>query len=127
MLLSERGNEIMSEITYRQEGDYLILEIALPKTKNLPQGKYSRMRLNYLKEHKKWLYTDLMLDCKLEDHLGEIEMAAQSRVKQIIEKLAKDNGVNEEMKANNQMEWVGMMNSFKAQAEEIVMQELIYS
>jgi metal-dependent amidase/aminoacylase/carboxypeptidase family protein len=85
------------------------------------------MRLAFLKEHKKGLYTELMMDGKMEEHLGEIEQTSQTRVKQIIKQLAEKFKVNEEMKANNQMEWVGQMNSIKAQAEEIVMQELIYN
>ena len=118
---------IMIEVTYKQMGDYQVPQVALPKTKNLPQGKYSRMRLAFLKEHKKGLYTELMMDGKMEEHLGEIEQTSQMRVKQIIKQLAEKFKVNEEMKANNQMEWVGQMNSIKTQAEEIVMQELIYN
>ena len=106
-------------------GDYQVPQLALQKTNNLPQGKYSRMRLTFLKEHKKGLYTELMMDGKMEEHLGEIEQTSQMRVKQIIKQLAEKFKVNEEMKQSNQMEWIGQMNSIKAQAEEIVMQELI--
>ena len=118
---------IMIEVTYKQMGDYQVPQVALPKTKNLPQGKYSRMRLAFLKEHKKGLYTELMMDGKMEEHLGEIEQTSQNRLKEIIKQLAEKFKVNEEMKQSNQMEWVGQMNSIKAQAEEIVMQELIYN
>ena len=118
---------IMIELDYKQMGDYQVPQVALPKTKNLPQGKYSRMRLAFLKEHKKGLYTELMMDGKMEEHLGEIEQTSQTRVKQIIKQLAEKFKVNEKMKADNQMEWVGQMNSIKAQAEEIVIQELIYN
>ena len=117
----------MIELEYKQMGDYQIPQVALPKTKKMEQGRYSRMRLKFLKEHKKGLYEDLMLEGKMEEHLGEIEMTARKRVKQIIKELAEKFQVNEEMKRSNQMDWVGQMNSFKSQAEEIVMQELIYN
>ena len=93
----------------------------------MTQGKFSRMREKYLKEHKRGLYEELMLDGKMEEHLGEIEEIAQKRLKHIIKELAEKNQVNEKMKAMNQMGWVQEMNSIKNQAEEIVITELIYN
>ena len=75
--------KIMIEVTYKQMGDYQVPQVALPKTKNLPQGKYSMMRLKFLKEHKKGLYTELMMDGKMEEHLGQIEQTSQKRMKEI--------------------------------------------
>ena len=117
----------MIEIAYKQMGDYQIPQVTLPKVKNLTQGKYSRMRLEFLKEHRKGLYAELMIDGKMEEYLGEVEVTTQKRVKQIIQELSQKFQVNEEMKANNQLEWVGLMNSIKNQAEEIAIQELIYN
>ena len=96
-------------------------------TGSITTNEESTSREIFKKEHKKGLYTELMMDGKMEEHLGEIEQISQNRVKQIIKQLAEKFKVNEEMKANNQMEWVGQMNSIKTQAEEIVMQELIYN
>ena len=94
-------------------GDYQIPQVALPKTKKMTQGNFSRMREKFLKEHKRGLYEELMLDGKMEEHLGEIEETAQKRLKQIIKNLADKNQVNEEMKAVDQMGWVQAMNSIR--------------
>lgn len=99
----------------------------LPQTKKMKQGRFSRMRENYLKENKKGLYEELMLDGKMEEHLGEIEKTAQKRLKQVIQSLAEKNKVNEEMKRTDQMGWVQAMNSIRNQAEEMIMKELIYN
>ena len=122
-----KGEMIINELIYKLMGDYQIPQVALPQTKKMTQGRFSRMREKFLKEHKRGLYEELMLDGKMEEHLGEIEETAQSRLKLIIKQLAEKFKVNEKMKADNQMEWVGQMNSIKAQAEEIVIQELIYN
>ena len=118
---------IMMKIEYKQMGDYQIPQVALPKIKQMPQGRFSRMREQYLKEHKKGLYEELMLDGKMEEHLGEIEAMAQKMMKEIIKSLAEKNKIDENLKATNQMEWVQEMNSIKNQAEEIVVTELIYN
>ena len=117
----------MMKIEYKQMGDYQIPQVALPKIKQIPQGRFSRMREKYLKEYKKGLYEELMLDCKMEEHLGEIEMTAQKMLKEIIKSLAEKNKIDENLKAQNQMLWVQEMNAIKNQAEEIVIQELIYN
>ena len=117
----------MKELTYKQMGDYQIPEVALPITEKMKQGRFSRMRETFLKEHKKGLYEELMLDGKMEKHLGEIEELAKNRIKEIIMNLAMKNKVNEELKQKDQMRWVQEMNSFKNQAEEIVIAELIYN
>lgn len=115
------------ELTYRKEKDYLIPNAALASNDNNYQiGKYGNLRLDYLKNHKKGLYTELMLDCKLPEHLATIDTQANNRVKAIIIKLAKEQNVTEELKQNNQIEWVRLMNNFKNSAEEIVFNELIY-
>ena len=122
-----KGEMIMMKIEYKQMGDYQIPQVALPKTKQIPQGRFSRMREKYLKEYKKGLYEELMLDCKMEEHLGEVEMTAQNMLREIIKSLAEKNKIDENLKAQNQMLWVQEMNAIKNQAEEIVIQELIYN
>ena len=117
-----------NKITYRREGDYLIpnLYIKNYKKSEYSIGKYGHLRLNYLKEHKRVLYTELLLTGKLSQHLALIDEDAKKRVSDIVNKLAKTEGVNEELKQTNQMEWVQAMNNIKNRAEETVLNELIY-
>lgn len=122
-----KGETIMIELTYKQMGDYQIPQVVLQKTKKMTQGRFSRMRENFLKEYKRGLYEELMLDGKMEEHLGEIEQTAQKRMKQIITSLAEKNQITEKMKRENQMEWVQAMNSIRNQAEEMIIAELIYN
>lgn len=85
------------------------------------------MRKAFLKEHRKGTYNELLLTGKLDEHLLEMDRLARMQVEQIVEHMAKAEGVTEELKARDQMKWVGMMNSFKHSAEEIVLTELIYA
>ena len=93
---------------------------------NYQIGKYGRMKLNYLKNHKKAEYLNLLMDCKLNKYLHEIDIACNNRINAIISKLAKQENVTEELKATNQLEWVQAMNNIKNRAEEIATRELIY-
>ena len=111
-------------ITYTQNGDYLIPNIIIRKTK--PLGHYGRLRKAYLEMHRPILFNELVLSDKLFEHCAEIEEAARKRMELIVPKLAKQYGVTEQLKDENQMEWVRQMNACKAQAEEIVKAELIY-
>ena len=116
----------MNEITYKQNGDYLIPELSLPEqTESI--GKYGRMRKNHLKEHRPVLFNSLLLSGKLYPHLLEIEQTAQSRLELMMPELAKAAGVTEALKASDPMKWVGLMNNCKAQAEEMILSELIYA
>ena len=113
-------------IEYRLEGDYYIPNLTLPKQETIILNKYGRMRLNYLKEHKKAEYSIILLDGTLNAHLKEIQETAQNRVEQIINKLKAESDLTEEMKDTDILYWVGTMNAIKNQAEEIVFNELIY-
>lgn len=113
-------------IEYRLEGDYYIPNLILPKQETIILNKYGRMRLNYLKEHKKAEYSIMLLDGTLNAHLKEIQERAQNRVEQIINKLKAESDLTEEMKDTDILYWVGTMNAIKNQAEEIVFNELIY-
>ena len=117
-----------NKITYRKKGDYFIPNLYVKdyKKSDYTIGKYGRLRLNYLKEHKRVIYTELLLTGKLSKHLALIDEDAKKRVSDIVNKLAKTEGVNEELKQTNQMEWVQAMNNIKNRAEETVLNELIY-
>ena len=116
-----------NELTYTRVGDYYVPNLSLPKQEKITLNKYGRMRLNFLKEHKKSLYTKLILNGKLNTHLKEFQETAEREINLIINKLKDKNNITEEMKNSNQLYWVGMMNNFKNQAEEIVCSELIYN
>ena len=114
-------------MTYIQNGDYLIPDLKLSEQPTKPLGKYGRMRKAYLKEHRPILYNHLLLSEKLYPHLLEIDETAQSRLEQLMPRLAESAGATERLKASDPMKWVGLMNTCKAQAEEILMAELINS
>ena len=117
----------MSELIYKQNGDYFLPDLGLTEAEQKPLGKYGRMRLQYLEQDRPGLYTRLILSGKLMEHLQEIEMTAQTRLDSLMSLLTKQNGVNEELKAQDQMAWVAQMNSLKHQAEELILSELIYN
>ncbi|WP_425503812.1 TnpV protein [Solibaculum mannosilyticum] len=114
-------------MTYTMNGDYQIPDLKLTEQPEKPLGKYGRMRKAYLKEHRPLIYNQLLLTEKLYPHLIEIDETAQSRLEQMMPQLAKDAGATEQLKASDPMRWVGLMNTCKAQAEEILMAELIHS
>ena len=115
----------MTEITYRTVNDVQIPNLNLPETE--PIGRYGRMRQKYLREHRPVLWNRLVLTGALYEHLHEIETAAQSRIDLMLPKLAAEAGATEALKAADPMKWTGLMNSCKAQAEEVVLNELIYN
>ena len=116
-----------NKITYHKEGDYFIPDLSVKGTSSDHNiGLYGRLRLEYLKKNKLGLYTDLILNGTLPDHLIEIDKCANKRVKSIINELAKKENVDENLKQINQLEWVRCMNNIKNRAEEIVLKELVY-
>jgi len=115
----------MAELTYKWAGDYLIPDLTI-KANERPIGKYGRMRLRYLMEHRKGLYTVMLLNGTLQDHLAEIDETAREQMERMVKCCAEQEEINEELKARDPMEWVRRMNRIKAQAEEIVLNELIY-
>ena len=112
--------------TYRQEGDYLIPNLALPDEPEYQIGKYGRMCRNYLKEHRPVLYANLLTSGTLHRHLAEIDQACNERMEIIVSDMARQEDVTEALKAADQMEWVRRMNSIRNRAEEIVLTELVY-
>ena len=117
----------MKELTYTRVGDYYIPDLKLAEQPDKPIGKYGRMRQRYLKEYRPALYSSLLLTEKLYPHLLEIDEAANERMDILMPQLMKAAGVTEKLKAADPMKWVGLMNALKAQAEEIIISELIYS
>ena len=114
-------------IEYHLERDYYIPNIIAPKQEYIILNKYGRMRLKYLKEYQKADYTIMLMNGTLNTHLKEIQETAQTRINQIIDQLKEKSNLTEEMKNTDVLYWVGTMNSIKAQAEEIVSRELIYT
>lgn len=113
-------------IEYHLEGDYYIPNLVMPEQEKITLNKYGRMRLNYLKENKKAEYPIMLMDGTLNSHLKEIQETATERVEKIIKQLKLKSNLTEDMKNTDMLYWVGMMNNFKNQAEEIVFNELIY-
>ena len=117
----------MSNLTYTRKGDYWIPNVTLGEQDHLPIGKYGRMRKAYLRMHHPIMFNALAISGELQAHLFEIEQAAQQRLEQMMNQMKKLAGLTEQLKAENPMEWVGQMNMLKHQAEEIILDELIYS
>lgn len=113
-------------IEYTLVGDYYIPNFTIAKQEKIILNKYGRMRLNYLKEHKKAEYSIMLVDGTLNKHLKEMQETAQTRVEQIINQLKGRSNLTEDMKNTDMLYWVGMMNNFKNEAEEIVFKEIIY-
>ena len=113
-------------LNYKTVNGYQIPDLKIPD-EQVTLGRYGRMRKAYLQEHRKMLFNSLLLTGELTTHLAEIDQTASERVNRMVSKMAASQGVNEALKERDPMAWVGAMNSLKAQAEELVMTELIYS
>lgn len=116
----------MEKITYHKEVEYWIPNLYLPKQPNGHIRKYGRLRLNYLKDFKRGLYTELLISGTLKQHLLDIDKNASNKVNLLIKEFAEAENVNELLKKHNQIEWVQAMNNIKNRAEEIVLNEIIY-
>ena len=124
--LKERFIDEKTGIEYIRNGDYYMPNLVIEPQRKIILNRYGRLRLEYLKKNKKAEYTILFMDNKLTDHLEEVQETATKRVKEIIRSLKEESNLTEEIKNTDQLYWVGMMNNFKNQAEEIVLKELIY-
>ena len=114
------------KLTYTQQGDYLIPDITIRQPRKA-LGHYGRLRKAYLQNFRPILFNELVLSDMLFEHCLEIEETARNQIDVIMSGLMKQYGITEELKAENQMEWVRQMNACKAQAEEVVKAELIYN
>lgn len=113
--------------TYTQVGDYLLPDLKLPEEEQPPIGVWGQRHRRYLKEHRRATYTALLASGKLNSYLADIDRQAEELFSRLVKQMAEAEGVTEQLKADNQMEWVGRMNNIRSRAMEIVSNELIYT
>ena len=112
--------------TYREKDGHLIPDITLSEQTEYQIGKYGRMHLDYIKNHRRGRYTTLLTEGKLNARLHEIDLEANEMLETIIPRLATERGIDENLKARDMLRWVAEMNNIKASAEEIVLRDVIY-
>ena len=113
------------ELTYTMQGDYLIPDLTVPESPKL--GKYGMLRRTFLREHRDGIYTGMLLNGTLNRHLEEVDRQAQKMLDDLTAQMKALNGVTEQLKAEDQMQWVQMMNSIRHSAEEVILNDLIYA
>lgn len=111
--------------TYREENGCLIPNLSLPEREEHTIGKYGQLHLDFLKKHRRGMYTTLLTECRLNEYLHEIDLQATEMVERLISELAEKQGVSEALKAQSQMQWVMAMNNIKLTAEEIVRHDFL--
>ena len=111
--------------TFHQEGDYFLPDLSAPELPDI--GIWGQRRRQYLKEHRQALYMALLMSGKLDGYLSEIDTQAEAMFFQFVDRMAEQEGITEQLKVENQMEWVGRMNSIRSTAEEIVNTEIIFA
>ena len=115
------------EVTYRMQDGFQIPNLLMPQEPEVHLGKYAELRRQYLKKHRRVLYTNLKTSCRLTEHLAEIEQTAKAMVSRSVQKMAEAEGLTEQMKEADPMRWTGLMNNLKHSAEEQVLTDLIYA
>lgn len=115
----------VNTITYHREGDYLLPDLVPPAPPRT--GVWGMRRWEYLKKHHDGIYTGLLLSGKLSAHLEDVDRQAEEMLFQLVDQMAHIEGVTEQLKATDQMAWVGAMNNIRARAEEVVYRNLIVS
>ena len=111
--------------TYHKENGHLIPNVTLPEQTDYQIGKYGRMHLDYIKQHRRGRYTTLLTEGKLNTRLHEIDLEANEMLETIIPRLVAERGIDEDLKAHDMLRWVAEMNNIKASAEEIVLREVV--
>lgn len=111
--------------TYTMQGDYCLPDLTLPPEEERPIGVWGQRRLRYLKQHHKILYYNLLTSGKLRSHLADVEEEAQTLFLRLVKEYAEREGVTEQLKAENPMEWVGKMNNIRNRVTEVIQKELI--
>ena len=119
------GGQIM-ELTYTERNGIFYPDLALPKQTNYPIGKYGRMRLDFMLKHRRGTYTTILTEGQLNQYLHEIDEQGRELMEHTISLLVKERGITEELKATDPLRWVPEMNNAKHDAEEFVLNELIY-
>ena len=115
------------EVTYRMQDGFQIPNLLMPQEPEVHLGKYAELRRQYLKKHRRVLYTNLKTSCRLTEHLAEIEQMAKAMVSRSVQRMAEAEGLTEQMKEADPMRWTGLMNNLKHTAEEQVLTDLIYA
>ncbi len=118
---------IKNGIHYTLRGDYYFPDLNLPEVPLQTIGRYGRMRKAYLEEHRPGLYTRLILSGKLYSHLSETDLACRDRMERMISRMAEAEGINEQLKASDQLGWISRMNNIHQRAEEIILDELVFA
>ncbi|MFR5845417.1 MAG: TnpV protein [Oscillospiraceae bacterium] len=121
-----KGANIM-EVTYRMQDGFQVPNLMMPSVPEVHLGKYAELRREYLKKHRRVLYTNLKTSGKLAEHLAEIEQTARKMVEQTVAQMARAEGVTEALKATDPLRWTGLMNNLRHSAEELVLSDLIYN
>ena len=123
----QKNYEVIREnkLGYLKVGDYFVPNLKLPQ-ENRSIGKYGRMHRDYLQEHNPIRFDDLVLEGRLWTYLADLNEQAQNRMQLIIRQMQEEESVNDELKENNQMAWIQVMNSIHNRAEEIVLHEFVY-
>lgn len=112
--------------TYTKHGDYYLPDLTVPTDKKYNIGKYGRIHGGYIKRHRPCKYSAMMIQGTWLDYLAEVDNAAKLEVERLVKNFANNLSISEELKATDQMQWVGLMNCIKAQAEEIIMKNIVY-
>ena len=114
-------------ISYTLQGDYYLPDLKLPEQEDKPIGLWGQRHLRYIKQHRKILYINLLTSGKLNGYLANIDKQAEDMFFRLMEQIAEREGVTEQLKADNQIEWVARMNNIRSRATEIVNHDLIYN
>ena len=114
------------ELTYTMKNGYRLPNLLPPQEPEIHLGKYALLRRRYLQQNRKVRFTNLLTSGKLNEHLMEVDKAANEKMELLVAQMAQAEGITEEMKATDQMKWVGLMNNIRMSAEEQVLKELIY-
>lgn len=113
--------------TYREINGYLIPNLALPTEEEQPIGIWGQIHLQYIRQHKQVLYTDLLMSGKINSYLADINRQAEEMFSRLMEQMAEREGITEKLKEENQMLWIGKMNAIQEAARELVNSDLIYT
>ena len=113
------------ELTYRKVGDYYLPNLTAPESPKV--GKYGMLRRTYLRNHHRGIYTGMMISGALNAHLEEVDQQANDVLEQMVKRMAKAQGITEQLKADDQMEWVWQMNNVRNRAEEVILKEVVYA
>ena len=113
------------EITYTNHEGFCLPNLTLPRKEEESFGRYGFLRLKYLKEHRRVLYINLLTSGELTQHLSDVDQQAQGMLELLVKQMAQAQGITEQLKAEDQMAWVGAMNNIRSAAEEVVMREIV--